>query len=83
MKKLLAYEVFLRKGISDLKAAMKLLEDNEIDPDIICFHLQQFIEKYLKAFLIYNNFEPKKIHNLSLLITFTNYIIQLVLIIKI
>jgi HEPN domain-containing protein len=30
--------------------------------------LQQFVEKYLKAFLIYNKYEPKKIHDISLLL---------------
>jgi HEPN domain-containing protein len=47
---------------------MKLMEGGDIDTDIICFHLQQFIEKYLKAYLIYNNYEPKKIHDIGLLL---------------
>jgi HEPN domain-containing protein len=68
MKQMLAYEVYIKKANADLKAARKLMEDNEIDSCIICFHLQQFVEKYLKAYLIFNNFEPKKIHNLSLLL---------------
>jgi HEPN domain-containing protein len=44
------------------------LNDIEADYDIICFHLQQFIEKYLKAFLIYNNIEPKKVHSIEILL---------------
>jgi HEPN domain-containing protein len=68
VKQLLAYEVYLKKALSDLKAATKLMEDNETDPAIICFHLQQFVEKYMKAYLIFNNFEPKIIHDLSLLL---------------
>jgi HEPN domain-containing protein len=68
VKQLLAYEIYIKKATSDLKAATKLTEDNEIDTGIICFHLQQFVEKYMKAFLIFNKFEPKKIHDLSLLL---------------
>ena len=68
MKHLTAYQVFLKKGLSDLKAALKLLEFEDIESDVICFHFQQFIEKYLKAFLIYHDFEPKKIHDLVLLL---------------
>lgn len=60
MKKLMAYELFLKKGKADLKVSLKLMEFDEIEIEIICFHLQQFIEKYLKAFLIFNKFEPKK-----------------------
>jgi HEPN domain-containing protein len=68
MKKILPYQMFLKKGQSDLRASLKLLESDEIESDIICFHLQQFIEKYLKAFLIFNKYEPKKIHDIGLLI---------------
>ena len=32
---------------------------------IICFHCQQAVEKYLKWFLILNNIEPPKIHDLE------------------
>ncbi|MBI4848150.1 MAG: HEPN domain-containing protein [Nitrospirae bacterium] len=29
----------------------------------MCFHCQQCIEKYLKAFLIYNESEPPRTHD--------------------
>jgi len=32
--------------------------------EIICFHCQQAAEKYLKAFLVYNDQEPPKTHDL-------------------
>jgi len=32
--------------------------------EIICFHCQQAAEKYLKAFLVYNDEEPPKTHDL-------------------
>jgi HEPN domain-containing protein/predicted nucleotidyltransferase len=38
-------------------------------PDSVCFHYQQCIEKYLKAFLISNDIEPPEIHDLQRLKT--------------
>jgi HEPN domain-containing protein len=32
--------------------------------EIICFHCQQSAEKYLKGFLVLQNIEPEKTHNL-------------------
>ncbi|MCX6156029.1 MAG: HEPN domain-containing protein [Candidatus Kapabacteria bacterium] len=68
MSKLLAYQMFLKKANSDLKASIKLMDDDEIESEIICFHLQQSVEKYLKAYLIFNGNQPKKIHDIGLLI---------------
>jgi len=33
--------------------------------EIICFHCQQAVEKYLKWFLVLNDIEPPKIHDLE------------------
>ena len=44
---------WLDKADNDLKAA-KILLNNGGDLDIIVFHLQQAVEKYLKAFLVYS-----------------------------
>ena len=36
--------------------------------EIICYHCQQSVEKYLKGFLVFNGIEePPKIHNLMIL----------------
>jgi HEPN domain-containing protein len=35
--------------------------------EIICYHCAQAIEKYLKAYLIYNDKTPEKTHNLRFL----------------
>jgi len=32
--------------------------------DAVCFHAQQCIEKYLKAFLVFRAIEPPRVHNL-------------------
>ena len=35
---------------------------------MVCFHMQQCVEKYLKAFLVYNGKEISKTHNLALIL---------------
>lgn len=52
----------------DLKSAKDLLNTDEPVTTAICFHCQQAVEKYLKAFLIYNQKEISKTHDISLLI---------------
>mgnify|MGYP005777457989 CR=1 FL=1 len=42
-------------------------DENAILTPIICFHAQQAVEKILKAFLVKNNIEFNKIHNLETL----------------
>ena len=37
--------------------------------DAVCFHMQQCIEKYLKAYLIFNGKEIRKTHDLAELIS--------------
>lgn len=36
---------------------------------ILCFHCQQAVEKFLKAFLIFNGIEIKKTHNIEYLLS--------------
>lgn len=55
-----------RKGESDLKNAEVLLEEGGT-VDAVCFHSQQAVEKYLKAFLVYHQFPIRKIHSLVVL----------------
>lgn len=42
----------------------------EVDPhyDSVCFHVQQCIEKYLKALMVFHGVEPPRIHDLLALI---------------
>jgi HEPN domain-containing protein len=54
---------------TDLASAEYLTSMRHPRPDeIICFHCQQAVEKYLKGFLFHNNLEPPKIHNLRVLL---------------
>lgn len=52
------------KAEEDLGAAELLLKDNAY-PAIVCYHAHQVVEKYLKGFLAYNDFEFEKTHNLD------------------
>lgn len=61
---------WIERGESDFKIVeheLKLLEE-EIVKDVVCFHCQQAIEKYLKAFLINHRIVYKKTHNIDYLI---------------
>jgi len=51
---------------SDLTAAKYLSQYMQpISYEIICFHCQQAAEKYLKWFLVLNDIDPPKIHDLD------------------
>ncbi len=52
-------EPWIRKADNDISSARYLAENMRPAPaEIICFHCQQAAEKYLKAFLVYNEHEP-------------------------
>lgn len=59
---------FVAKGEQDLLAAKALVENLEISDDIIGFHCQQAVEKFLKAILIKNEVVFRKTHDLEELI---------------
>lgn len=56
------------KADNDLKVAIDEIVTTAPATDIVCFHCQQCIEKYLKGFLSYYGVEFKKTHNLEELI---------------
>jgi len=53
---------WLKKAESDLKTARILFDSKDIVTESICFHCQQAVEKYLKAFLVYHKKEFRKTH---------------------
>lgn len=61
---LLPCEIFLIKAKQDLTLVEKNISDNEIAAEIIYFHLQQAVEKLLKALLDANDVTFKKTHDL-------------------
>jgi len=57
------------KADSDLTAAAALLRLKDGCPtDVVCFHAQQSVEKYLKAFLVSESVDFPKTHDLERLI---------------
>lgn len=61
------YEILMTKAGSDLAAAKHLLlvQDEELDLEVIFFHLQQAAEKYLKTLLSFHGEHFEKVHDLG------------------
>jgi HEPN domain-containing protein len=57
------------KADNDFKIAEKEILSSQPLTDIICFHCQQCVEKYLKAYLCKQNTEFRKTHNIAELLT--------------
>lgn len=65
-----------KKADNDLKVAEHTLKITRNCPtEIVCFHSQQCVEKYLKAYLVYINKPFPKIHDIEqLLLMFPKHI---------
>ena len=66
------YKILLNKGLADYNAAKILYHEfssgkTELDLDIVIFHLQQCVEKLLKAVLSFEGINFTKTHDLELL----------------
>lgn len=61
-------DLFLYFGLQDLAAARLLLESDEIDVQVVMFHLQQAAEKLLKSLLSHHGIEIAKTHDIERLI---------------
>lgn len=57
-----------QKGDEDLLAAKVVIEASPMLYDVAAFHSQQAAEKYLKAYLVYFETMPPKVHDLKQLI---------------
>ena len=60
---------WLLKANEDLLVVDKLTEYEIIATSSVCFHCQQAVEKFLKAFLIANGVDVKKTHNIEYLLS--------------
>ncbi len=59
---------WIEKAENDLTVAVHTFKLGDACPsDIVCFHSQQCIEKYLKALLVYENIDFIKTHSLKTL----------------
>lgn len=59
---------WIEKAKEDLQLVENELKVEEPLYNTISFHIQQFVEKYLKAFLISKNVLPERTHNIDLLL---------------
>ena len=56
---------WIQRAENDITTARYLTENmHPVPTEIVCFHCQQAAEKYLKAFLVHNDQEPPKTHDL-------------------
>jgi HEPN domain-containing protein len=60
---------WLAKANEDLLVVDRLTETGIIAASSVCFHCQQAVEKFLKAYLIANGFDVKKTHNIEFLLS--------------
>lgn len=70
MKFLKQYLLLLKKAKTDIEAAKILYksENENIDSEIVLFHLQQSTEKIIKSLLIYNKIEVPRTHDIEKLL---------------
>ena len=63
-------EKWLIKAGNDLKVAENeiKLSSEDMVTDAICFHSQQAVEKYLKAYMVFKKLDFDKTHNLEYLV---------------
>jgi HEPN domain-containing protein len=59
---------WLEKAEHDLIAAQLIIENQPLILDVACFHCQQAVEKYLKTYLVFQNQDFPKTHNLDILL---------------
>ena len=59
---------WILKAERDLKIAKPEIKTGNPATDMVCFHMQQRAEKYLKTYLIFNGVETRKTHNLTLIL---------------
>jgi HEPN domain-containing protein len=66
-------ESWIKKAENDISSAQYLAKNMyPVPTEIVCYHCQQASEKYLKAFLVYNDQEPPKTHDLIELVKLCN-----------
>lgn len=59
---------WIARADNDLKTGKDEFATKDPATDTICFHMQQCVEKYLKAYLVAKGKEITKTHNLALIL---------------
>jgi HEPN domain-containing protein len=65
MENFKAAKKWIDKALNDMRAADIILSAESFVPyDVVCFHCQQAVEKFLKSYLVFNNIDFPFTHNL-------------------
>lgn len=57
---------WIKKAEQDMQAAVQLLSLGNVSPiDVVCFHTQQCLEKYLKSVLVFYQIPVPKTHDIE------------------
>lgn len=64
-----AVSIWIRRAENDLKIGKDELGTEDPATDAVCFHMQQCVEKYLKAFLVFHGKEFPHSHDIALLVS--------------
>lgn len=65
-KVIIVIREWVSKAENDLKTAVHTLEmEDDCPTDTVCFHAQQCVEKYLKAFLVLEGIDFPKTHDIG------------------
>ena len=59
---------WIQKAEVDIKTAKILIESEDSPTESICFHVQQAVEKFLKAYLTYMDIRAGKTHDIVALL---------------
>lgn len=59
---------WLRKAENDLKIGQDEMQTFNPTTDMVCYHMQQCVEKYLKAYLVQHQIPFRRTHDIAELI---------------
>ena len=59
---------WILKANNDFKTGKDEMATEEPATDTICFHMQQYVEKYLKGYLVFHQVDFRKTHDIAELI---------------
>lgn len=62
------YKVFILKANQDLSLVHEVMGNNNVAPEIMLFHIQQSVEKLIKALFSYHSVRFPKTHDLDELV---------------
>jgi len=62
------YEIFILKAEQDISLVHEVMGNNNVAPEIMLFHIQQCVEKLIKALFSYHSLRFSKTHDLDELV---------------